>query len=68
MEYSKYKVCVRCFTFNQAKFIEETMLEVIKKRALPSCYSLARIEFSSEGRQDALKGIVDVVMEGIFWR
>lgn len=25
MECAKYKVCVRCFTFNQAKFIEETM-------------------------------------------
>ncbi len=50
------------------KFIEETMLQVIKERALTSCYSLARIEFSAEGRQDALKGIVDVVMEGIVSR
>ena len=25
MEYPKFKVCVRCFTFNQAKYIEETM-------------------------------------------
>ncbi|AJQ27975.1 ROK family transcriptional regulator [Pelosinus fermentans] len=49
-------------------FMEETMMQVIKERALASCYSLARIEFSSEGRQDALKGIVDVVMEGIFLR
>ncbi len=49
-------------------FIEETIMQVIKERALASCYSLARIEFSSEGRQDALKGIVDVVMEGIFLR
>lgn len=50
------------------KFIEESMLQVIKARALTSCYSLVKIEFSSEGRQDALKGIVDVVMEGIFLR
>lgn len=49
-------------------FIEETIMQVIKERALASCYSLARIEFSSEGRQDALKGIVDVVMEGILLR
>ena len=50
------------------RFMEETMMQVIKERALVSCYSLTRIEFSSEGRQDALKGIVDVVMEGIFLR
>lgn len=50
------------------RFMEETMMQVIKERALASCYSQARIEFSSEGRQDALKGIVDVVMEGIFLR
>jgi transcriptional regulator of PTS gene len=49
-------------------FMEETIMQVIKERALASCFSLARIEFSSEGRQDALKGIVDVVMEGIFLR
>jgi len=50
------------------RFMEETMMQVIKERSLASCYSLTRIEFSSEGRQDALKGIVDVVMEGIFLR
>ena len=27
MEYPDFKVCVRCFTFNQAKYIEETMEE-----------------------------------------
>jgi predicted NBD/HSP70 family sugar kinase len=50
------------------RFMEETIMQVIKERALASCYSLTRIEFSSEGRQDALKGIVDVVMEGIYLR
>ncbi|WP_378955935.1 ROK family protein [Pelosinus sp. sgz500959] len=50
------------------KFMEDTMMQVIKERALASCYSSTRIEFSSEGRKDALKGIVDVVMEGIFLR
>lgn len=50
------------------KFMKETMMQVIKERALASCYSGARIEFSSEGRKDALKGIVDVVMEGVFLR
>jgi transcriptional regulator of PTS gene len=49
-------------------FMEATIMKVIKERSLASCYSLARVEFSSEGRQDALKGIVDVVMEGIFLR
>lgn len=50
------------------KFMEDTMLQVAKERALASGYSGTRIEFSSEGRKDALKGIVDVVMEGIFLR
>lgn len=50
------------------KFIEEIMMQVIKEQALGSCYSSVRIEFSSEGRNAALKGIVDVVMEGIFLR
>lgn len=48
------------------KFMEEIVVQVVKERALASCYSLTRIEFSGEGRQDALKGIVDVVMEGLF--
>ena len=48
------------------RFIEEKMLEVVKERALANCYGITRIEFSSEGRQDALKGIIDVVMEGLF--
>jgi transcriptional regulator of PTS gene len=46
-------------------FVEETMMQVIKERALESAYSSVRIEFSSEGREAALKGIVDLVMEGI---
>ena len=25
MEYPKFKVCCRCFTFNQAKYITDTM-------------------------------------------
>lgn len=50
------------------EFIEDTIMQVIKERALTSCYSSTRIEFSSGGREDALKGIVDVVMEGIFLR
>jgi len=49
------------------QFIEETMKEVIKERALGNCYSSTRIEFSTEGRRAALKGIVDLVMEGIFF-
>ncbi len=49
-------------------FIEETMVKVIKERALGSSYSSTRIEFSIEGRTAALKGIVDLVMEGIFLR
>ena len=50
------------------EFIEETMMQVIKERALGSNYSSTRIEFSSEGRRAALNGIVDLVMEGIFLR
>lgn len=50
------------------KFMEDTMVQVIKERALSNSYSSTRIEFSSEGRKDALKGIVDVVMEGVLLR
>lgn len=46
------------------EFIEKILLEVIKERALESCYASVQIEFSSEGRGAALKGIVDLVMEG----
>lgn len=48
------------------KFLEEPMRVVISKHALESAYSSVRVEFSAEGRESALKGIVDLVMEGLF--
>lgn len=47
------------------KFIEEPMNQVIRERTLESCYSAVRVEFSAEGREAALKGIVDLSLEGI---
>lgn len=44
-------------------FIEEHMMKIIRERALESCYSSTRVEFSAEGREASLKGIVDLVME-----
>ena len=48
-------------------FVEDSMMQIIKERALGSSYSSTRIEFSSEGRKAALQGIVDLVMEGILF-
>ncbi|CUH96746.1 hypothetical protein P22_2857 [Propionispora sp. 2/2-37] len=47
------------------KFIEDSMMEVIKQRVLESCYASVRIECSAEGRAAALNGIVDLVMQGL---
>lgn len=44
-------------------FIEEHMMKIIRERALESCYSSTRVEFSAEGREASLKGIVDLVVE-----
>jgi predicted NBD/HSP70 family sugar kinase len=46
-------------------FIENIMNQVIKERSLESCYSSVRVEFSTEGREAALKGIVDLVLGSI---
>ncbi|VBB07009.1 Hypothetical protein LUCI_2253 [Lucifera butyrica] len=47
------------------RFVEEAMLQVIRERALESCFSNVRLEFSSVGREAVLKGIVDLVMQNI---
>ena len=47
------------------RFVEAAMMQVIKERVLESCFANVTIEFSSEGREAALKGIVDLVMQNI---
>ncbi|MCR4430919.1 MAG: ROK family transcriptional regulator [Tepidanaerobacteraceae bacterium] len=43
-------------------FIEETMMETVKCRALESCYQDVRISFSAMGDEATLKGAADMVM------
>ncbi|MDI3480658.1 MAG: N-acetylglucosamine repressor, partial [Tepidanaerobacteraceae bacterium] len=43
-------------------FIEETMMETVKSRALESCYQDAKICFSTMGDEATLKGAADMVM------
>ncbi|VBB06550.1 Hypothetical protein LUCI_1786 [Lucifera butyrica] len=47
------------------KFIEETMQQTIRERALESCYGPASIRFSATGDESMLKGIVDLVLRNI---
>lgn len=55
MEYSKYKVCVRCLTFNQAKFIEETMNGfVIQQTNFPFVCCIID-DASTDGEQNVIK-------------
>ncbi|HHW01445.1 MAG TPA: ROK family transcriptional regulator [Thermoanaerobacterales bacterium] len=43
-------------------FIEETMMETVKCRALESCFQDVRISFSTMGDEATLKGAADMVM------
>lgn len=43
-------------------FIEETMMDTVKSRALESCFQDVRISFSTMGDEATLKGAADMVM------
>jgi len=43
-------------------FIEETIMEAVKERALESCYQDVKISFSTMGDEATLKGAADMVM------
>lgn len=55
MEYSKYKVCVRCFTFNQAKFIEETMNGFVMQQTNFPFICCIVDDASTDGEQNVIK-------------
>jgi len=48
------------------RFIEEILLQVISEQTLDSTRSSVKVEYSAEGREAYMKGIADVVLEGIF--
>lgn len=55
MECAKYKVCVRCFTFNQAKFIEETMNGFVMQQTNFPFVCCVVDDSSTDGEQNVIK-------------
>lgn len=55
MECAKYKVCVRCFTFNQAKFIEETMNGFVMQQTNFPFVCCIVDDSSTDGEQNVIK-------------
>lgn len=55
MECAKYKVCVRCFTFNQAKFIEETMNGFVMQQTNFPFVCCIVDDSSTDGKQNVIK-------------
>lgn len=60
MEYPKFKVCVRCFTFNQAKFIEETMNGFVMQQTDFPFVCCIVDDASTDGEQDVIKKYMDM--------
>ncbi|KGG79858.1 transcriptional regulator [Caloranaerobacter azorensis H53214] len=46
--------------------IKETIIDMIKQRALESSYKVSKIQFSNMGEEAVFKGAVDIVMSNIF--
>ena len=60
MEYPKFKVCVRCFTFNQAKYIEDAMNGfVMQQTGFPFVCCIVD-DASTDGEQDVIKKYMDM--------
>lgn len=59
MEYPKFKVCCRCFTFNQAKFITDTMNGfTMQQTSFPFVCTIVD-DASTDGEQEVIKQYVD---------
>lgn len=59
MEYPKFKVCVRCFTFNQAKYIEDTMNGFVMQQTDFPFVCCIVDDASTDGEQDVIKKYMD---------
>lgn len=60
MEYPKIKVCVRCFTFNQAKYIEDTMNGFVMQQTDFPFVCCIVDDASTDGEQDVIKKYMDM--------
>lgn len=60
MEYPKFKVCVRCFTFNQAKYIEETMNGFVMQQTDFPFVCCIVDDASTDGEQEVIKKYMDM--------
>ena len=59
MEYPKFKVCCRCFTFNQAKFITDTMNGfTMQQTSFPFVCTIVD-DASTDGEQEVIKQYVE---------
>lgn len=54
MEYPKFKMCVRCFTFNQAKYIEDTMNGFVMQQTDFPFVCCIVDDASTDGEQDVI--------------
>ena len=60
MEYPKFKVSVRCFTFNQAKYIEDTMNGFVMQQTDFPFVCCIVDDASTDGEQDVIKKYMDM--------
>ena len=60
MEYPKFKVCVRCFTFNQAKYIEDAMNGFVMQQTDFPFVCCIVDDASTDGEQDVIKKYMDM--------
>lgn len=60
MEYPKFKVCVRCFTFNQAKYIEDAMNGFAMQQTDFPFVCCIVDDASTDGEQDVIKKYMDM--------
>lgn len=60
MEYPKFKVCVRCFTFNQAKYIEDTMNGFVMQQTDFPFVCCIVDDASTDGEQKVIKKYMDM--------
>lgn len=59
MEYPKFKVCCRCFTFNQAKYITDAMIGfTMQQTSFPFVCTIVD-DASTDGEQDVIRKYVD---------
>lgn len=60
MEYPKFKVCVRCFTFNQAKYIEDTMNGFVMQQTDFPFVCCIVDDASTDGEQEVIKKYINM--------